>query len=170
MKWLWSKLSCNIYGIHSCATLWKKLGFRTPRAQEVVCSGVDHHGSRQILSAAFMALSLELLVLYVRYCRGKSEVPTDSGYFSWVASEVKDSVYLFLFDMCWTFLFAFALYTEAIRKNNHVNMLAAHCAFCPLFYGRHHPKHQEIHLRDMCGKVSYPQILQIIWRIQNHSP
>ena len=115
LQYLWNPFMCHFV---------KKLGFRTPRAQEVVRNSVDHHRSRQILSAAFMALSLELLAPYVRYPRGKSEIPTGSEYFSWVASEVKDGVYLFLFDMCWTFLLAFELYTEAVRKNNHVNMLA----------------------------------------------
>ena len=37
------------------------LGFRTPRAKQVVKEGIDHHCSRQILEACLEAISKELL-------------------------------------------------------------------------------------------------------------
>ena len=90
---------------------------------------------------------------------GEEIAPTVCGYLKWFENEVKDHTYIFLFDVCWTFLLAFVLYNESVRKNNHSNMMAARTARCPLLYGRHHPKYQEIHLRDMCDRACYPSKL-----------
>ena len=53
-----------------------KLGFRTPKAQNVVKSGIDHHRSQQILAALLNALSRELIIPYVRYCITHNVTPT----------------------------------------------------------------------------------------------
>jgi len=63
---------------------------------------------------------------------------------------------MFLYDMCLTFLLAFKLYNEAIRKNNHDNMMAARIFFAPLFFAGSHPKYQELHVRDLIDPVQYP--------------
>ena len=44
------------------------LGYRTPHAKDVVCEGIDHHRTRQILSACLKALSRKLVLPYVHEC------------------------------------------------------------------------------------------------------
>ena len=137
----------------------KELGFRSPKAQDIVRKGIDHHRSRQILGAILEALSCELLVPFVKLCKLDGVEATTTGYFSWVESNVLDPVYLFLFHMCFTFILSFHLYNKATRKNNHTNMMAARVAYAPFFFGTPHPKYRELHLRDMCQRVQYPQEL-----------
>lgn len=108
------------------------LGFRTKKAQDVVKRGTNHHRSKQILFTFFHSVLKELLVVYIRTLPGNAIVSAES-YNNWVQNAVTDPNYMFLHDLCRTFLVAFILYNEAIRKNNHGNMMAARIFFAPLF-------------------------------------
>ena len=136
------------------------LGFRSPRAQEIIHNGVDHHRSRQIISTLLNAFSKELIRPFVLEQRRKGEDADVNKYFEWLRGEVKDPNYIFAWRVCFTFLLAFQLYTESVRKNNHEHMLAARSAFAPLFYGRNHPRYRELHLRDMLDRVQCPDELK----------
>lgn len=136
------------------------LGFRSPRAQQVIFNGVDHHRSRQILTTFLFALSKELIRVFVVDQLGKGEEPTVQRYFDWFANEVQDSNYVFAWYACFRYLLAFHMYTESVRKNHHEHMLAARTAFAPLFYGRNHPKYREVHLRDMMDRAQCPEELK----------
>ena len=59
-----------------CKDVAKRLGFKTPRALDVVKRGVDHHRSRQILGIVFEALWHELVVLFVRASIAEETVPS----------------------------------------------------------------------------------------------
>ena len=133
----------------------KRLGFRTPRAQEVVKRGVDHHRSRQILTALLEAISKELLVLYVRDSHANNTETSVQNYYQWVARVVNDN-YIYMYYMAFTALLAFSLYNAAIRKNNSSLMMASRTVFTPLFHGRPHPKYQEIMLQDTCLRTMVP--------------
>ena len=129
------------------------LGFRSPRAQDVIHNGVDHHRSRQILTTFFHSLSKELLKPYVQQYTN----PTADHFMSWVESEeVSDPNYLFAWRVCFSYLLAFTLYTEGVRKNNHDHMMAARVVFAPLFFGRNHPRYRELHMRDLMDRVQCP--------------
>ena len=133
----------------------KKLGFRTPRALDVVRRGVDHHRSRQLLATALEAITKELLVCYVRdshYC--DVEVSAES-YYQWL-STVKNANYIFWYYMAFTALLAFSFFNAAVRKNNSSLMMASRTVFTPLFYGRPHAKYQELLLRDACLRTMMP--------------
>jgi rubrerythrin len=144
LKFCWEPLFCQIA---------KMLGFRTQKAQDVVKNGIDHHRSMQIVRIVLQALSLELVVPYVRI---HPEDPTPAGYMSWVNQHVVDPTYLLLWHLCFAFLLSLQLYNEVTRKNNSDNMLAARVVFAPLFFGRRHRLYQELHLRDMVERVQYP--------------
>ncbi len=142
LEYLWYPVAANVA---------KALGFRTPRALEVVKKGTDHHRSKQIISVLLHSLASELLLPYVR----QSENPTADDYFRWLHS-VENSGYIFYFHMTFTCLFSFQLYIEGTRKNHSTAMMAARTAFTPLFYGKAHPKYQELLLRDQVMRVQAP--------------
>ena len=137
-----------------------QLGFRTDRALEVVRKGIDHHRSRQILSCLQEALSLELLVPFVKLCKLDGIVPSVQGYTTWLQHDVKDPVYMYCFFMCYYLLLGFHVYTEGTRKCNSNTMMAGRVAFIPLFFARQHPKYRELHLRDMVQRVTAPPDVQ----------
>ena len=134
----------------------KTLGFRSPKAQEVLKTGVDHHRSRQILEILLQALSSELLLPYFRESLQEPSQLTAECYQRWIEEKVKNNNYMFLYHLTFSFLLAFHLYTEAVRKNYSKRIMAARVTFCPLFYTSHHPKYQYIHLRDLYQRVQYP--------------
>ncbi len=122
-----------------------ELGFRSPKAKEVVKKGANHHRTRQILGTLLDAVSLELLFDYVK----TDPTPSAERYLKWVDEEVENPSYMFLFDLCFTYLLAFHLLTESVRKNHAERMLAAQVTGGTLFYVRHHPKYRELILRDL---------------------
>ena len=93
------------------------LGFRTPRAKQVVKEIIDHHRSRQILEVCLAAVSKELLTQYVRDCMKNNITPNAESYQIWL-SNVKDHTYLFYYHVTFLFFLSFHLLTEAVRKNN----------------------------------------------------
>ena len=137
------------------------LGFRTKKAQDVVKRGADHHRSKQILFTLFKALAHELIVPYVRLSLQQGGVMSVESFYGWVNDSVVDPNYLYLFDMCFTFLLAFKMYNEGVRKNHHEVMMASRIFFAPLFFAGTHPKYQELHVRDLCDRVQYPDDLTI---------
>ena len=151
LEYLWSPVIKDVA---------KSLGFRTPRALDVVRRGMDHHRSHHILTIVFEALSQELLNLFVRACLHEGTNVSDVKFFAWL-SEVENSTYLFLLHMNFTFLLSIHLYTAAIRKNNSSIIMASCTAFAPLFYGKSHGKYQELLLRDMCMRVNMPQEVRL---------
>lgn len=136
------------------------LGFRSPKAQQVVKSGTNHHRSRAILSCMLEALTRELLLPYIKVCIAQKQKTSSLGFFQWIDTQVKNPNYHFLCDFTFTYLLAFHLYNEATRKSHSQRMLAARVAFAPLFYIRHHPIYQELHLRDLHHLASYPPELR----------
>ena len=71
LKLLWHPLTSQLASL---------LGFRTPRAKDVVREGIDHHRTRQILSVCLEALSKELVLPYVRECIRNEEEVSVEGY------------------------------------------------------------------------------------------
>ncbi len=133
----------------------RALGFRTPRAQDVFRTGVDHHRSRQALSVLLDALSEELLVPYVRHCLKHKIPPSALNYFTWLQS-VQNGSYIYMFHMTFTHLLAFKLFNAGVRKNYSQVMMVARAALVPLFYGKHPPMYHVLLLRDMCMRVNSP--------------
>lgn len=137
----------------------KQLGFRTPKAQQVVLNGVDHHRSKQLLSCSLEAISKELVVPYVRHCIQMKEEPCNYGYQLWVENVVTDPTYMFLYHVTFTYLLSFHLYNEATRKNHSLRMMASRIQLSKLFYSFNHRKYQKLLLRDLCQRVQMPDTL-----------
>ena len=135
-------------------------GFRSPWAQQVIFNGVDHHRTRQILTTLLHALSKELVRPYVQQQRMNGNEADADRSFDWFEKDVRNPNYIFAWRICFTYLLAFYMYTESIRKNHHQLMIAARVGFAPLFYGRNHPRYRELHLRDMLDRVQCPTELQ----------
>ena len=134
------------------------LGFRTPRAKDVVRKGIDHHRTRQILSVCLEALSKELVLPVVRECIRNEEEVSVEGYQKYFKN-VQNRSYIFFYDIAFSYLLSFHLLTGAIRKNNSWRILAARIQFAPLFYSFHHPKYQQLHLRDIWQRSQMPEPL-----------
>ena len=96
------------------------LGYRTPHAKDVVCEGIDHHRTRQILSVCLEALSKELVLPYVHECIRNEEEVSVEGYQKYFKN-VQNQSYIFFYDIAFSYLLSFHLLTEAIRKNNSQN-------------------------------------------------
>ena len=136
------------------------LGFRSPKAQHVVRVGSNHHRSRQILGCLLESLSCEIMVPFVDFCKQINTCPSVQGYFEWLHKEVNDHMFIFLHQYCFTYLLAFHLFNESVRKNNLEFMLAARVELASLVFATKHPKYQEIHVRDMFNWVKYsPDII-----------
>ena len=134
------------------------VGFRTPRAKDVVREGIDHHRTRQILSVCLEALSKELVLPFVHECIRNEEEVSVEGYRKYFKN-VQNQSYIFFYDIAFSYLLSFHLLTEAIRKNNSRRILAARIQFAPLFYSFHHPKYQQLHLRDIWQRAQMPEPL-----------
>ena len=104
LKFLWQPLF---------STLASLLGFRTPKAKEVMKAGIDHHRSRQILFITLEALTKELLFPYVHHSIRSDQSPMNEAFESWLEN-VKDQSYLFYFHITFSYLLAFQLFTEAV--------------------------------------------------------
>ena len=94
-----------------------------------------------MLGCTLEALSCERVHSFVLPCKENDVEWTTAAYFDWVA-EVDDPVYVFLYQMCFTFSLEFHLYNEAVQMNNSTNMMASRSAFAPLCYGIPHPKYR----------------------------
>ena len=150
LKLLWEPLISHVSSL---------LGFRTPRAKQVVREGIDHHRNRQILSVCLDAISKELLVPFVRDSIKNDRDPTAEFYQEWL-SHVEDRSYLFYYHITYSYLLSFHLLTEGVRKNNSNHIMAARIQFAPLFCSFQHPKYQQLYLRDIWQRVQMPEILQ----------
>ena len=146
LKLLWEPILSHVVSL---------LGFRTPRAKQVVKEGIDHHRSRQILEVCLEAISKELLTPYARDCMKSNTTLNAEGYQIWL-SNVKDRTYLFYYHVTFSFLLSFHLLTEAVGKNNADHIMVARVQFAPLFFSFHHPRYQHFFMRDICQRVQIP--------------
>ena len=71
LQLLWEPFSCDFA---------KLLGFCTPRAQEVMKNGIDHHLSRYILQSTLEALTKQLLVPFVKECIKFGKETTETNF------------------------------------------------------------------------------------------
>ena len=71
------------------------LGFKSPKAQEYIRRGADHHKLWHMLEILYISFTLELMVPYVKECKSIDRQPTCNGYWEW-CSEVENSNYLYM--------------------------------------------------------------------------
>ena len=67
---------------------------------------------------------------------------------------------MFYYHVTFSYLFAFNLYTEAVTKNQSLQMLAARIEIAPLFYSYQTLKYQQLYLGDLFQRVQMPPVFQ----------
>ena len=77
------------------SSLGNVLGFKSTKAQAYLQKGADHHKLWHLLEIAYVSLSMELMVPYVRHCLSKNAVPSVDGYWNW-SGEIKDPNYRYI--------------------------------------------------------------------------
>ena len=86
-------------------TLGVILGFKSPKAQEYLKKGADHHKLWHFYETLYISLSLELIVPYVRECLSTERKPTCDGYWLWCES-IADPNYIYIQHSVFTYLHA----------------------------------------------------------------
>ena len=89
------------------------LGFKTPRAQEYLKKGSDHHKSWHFLEILYVSLSLELVVHYVKDSIASEEQPTITGYWKW-CEDIEDPNYIYIQHAIFTHLHALMMLRAGI--------------------------------------------------------
>ena len=86
-------------------TLGVILGFKSPKAQEYLKKGADHHKLWHFYEILYISLSLELIVPYVRECISTERKPKCDGYWLWCES-IADPNYIYIQHSVFTYLHA----------------------------------------------------------------
>ena len=128
------------------------VGFESPKAQLYCKKGSDHHKTWNLLEIMYYSLTEELLIEYVKSCKSNNADVSVQGYWDW-SENVKDPNYNYLQQTVFTYLHALMLFRTGVRHNNVTSIKAAMMRFTPMFYGRHHPKYQDILYRDLRDQV-----------------
>ena len=76
-------------------TLGKILGFQSPKAEEYLKKGSDHHKAWHYLELIYYSLSLELVVPYVKECIKIKSNPTANGYWN-SCEDLQNQNYIYL--------------------------------------------------------------------------
>ena len=135
------------------------MGYKSIKAQVACKSASDHHKSWQLLQIFLYGTADELITPYILYCKDNNSKPSLSNYYEWLA-QVKNSNYLFMQDVVFTYVYALFLFRSGVRRNNSEVLLAARTKFSPLFYGLNMTNYQEIDYRDIKMRLLAPPEIQ----------
>lgn len=72
-----------------------ELGFKSPKALQYLYKGADHHKLWHLFEIIYPALALELLVPYVKFCKGVQTEQSCEGYWVW-SKDITDPNYLYM--------------------------------------------------------------------------
>ena len=84
-------------------TLGYQLGFRSPKAQEYLRRGSDHHKSWHFLEILYVAITLELVTPYVKESLSSGRIASCEGYWQWCES-LLDPNYVYMHHMVLTYM------------------------------------------------------------------
>lgn len=86
-------------------TLGSELGFKSPKAQQYLQKGSDHHKTWHFLEILYCSLSMELVVPYIETCLTTKIEPSTNGYWDW-CEKVQDPNYIYAQHSVFTHLHA----------------------------------------------------------------
>ena len=86
-----TKLNWDIF----VGKLGYELGFKSPKAQQYLHKGADHHKLWHLLEILYTGLGLELMVPYVKECILTKTPVSCKGYWDW-STNVKSSNYIYI--------------------------------------------------------------------------
>ena len=95
--------------------LGRILGFVSPKAQDYLKKGADHHKAWHFFEILYTSLSLELVVPYVRECFELGQRPSCIGYWKW-CQELADPYYIYLQQCVLTYLHAMVMLRAGIIR------------------------------------------------------
>ncbi len=123
----------------------------------------DHHKGMTLARIARKAITLELLVPYVRMCLSSSDNTSNMSpahFLKFVMSQVKNKTYLFMADITFELMDAMFLYHCGIRCGDQEFMDAGRNKFAKVWYGRRHPMYRELEMTDTLQNLRIPDQLK----------
>ena len=102
-------------------TVGMSLGFNSPKAQEYLKKGSDHHKLWHLLEIMYGAITLELLVPYVKEFKQQQKTATCDGYWLW-SQDVKDPNYCYLQTAVLTHLHALMMLRAGDYIHSKINL------------------------------------------------
>ena len=132
-----------------------QLGFQSPKAQQYLLKGSNHHKSWQLMKVLYTAFSLELVYPYVTEIQKLDKTPTVEGYWQW-SEQVKNPNYVYIQHMMFTYLHALMMLRAGVRKCNHKLVQNARTKTAELFFGGNHPIYQKIIVEDAIATTLMP--------------
>ena len=140
------------------STLGFELGFKSPKAQEYLRKGSDHHKTWHFLEIIYTSVALELSVPYARHCLAINIQPSADHYWEW-CDKIEDPNYIYLQHMIFTYLHSLMMLRSGIRKCNFGLVHNAKTKISQLFFGRKHPIYQNVFYSDAVDHVLMPEAL-----------
>ena len=120
-----------------------ELGFKSPKAQEYIKKGSDHHKLWHFMEIIYVSLTLELVVPYVKYALNLKEIPSTEEYWSWCNS-LECPNYIYMQEMTLTYLHSLMLLRSGVRKSNAIAVQDSVAKLSHLIFNRNHPIYQNI--------------------------
>ena len=142
--------------------LGQELGFKSPKAQEYLKKGSDHHKNWHFLEILYISISLELVTTYVKHCiASNGERPSVIGYWKW-SQLVEDPNYIYMQHMFLTYLHALMILRVGVRKCNAEVVQDAKSKLSHLIFGSNHPIYRHILFRDAMDDILMPPDLKCL--------
>ena len=142
-----------------CSLVGYELGFRSPKAQEFLKKGFDHHKTWQFLEIIYVILSLELVTPYVKYCLAERKKAFTEGYWEW-CNDIIDPNYVYIQHMVMTYLHALMMLRLGVRKSNAGAITDAKAKLSGLIFGGNHPIYQNLMYYEVLDAVLMPSELR----------
>ena len=130
-------------------------GFNSEKALKYAKAASDHHKMWDILEAKYIALTDELLTPYIRLSLESGQNPSVRGYWKF-AQKVKNNNYIFMQHLTFTILHSMMLLRTGTRNGDAESIHAARSKLLLLFFGRNHPKYQQILSHEIKTEVLMP--------------
>ena len=87
------------------SVLGYELGFKSPKAQDYLHKGADHHKTWHFLEILYTSISFELITPYVKECISLGLKPSSNSYWDWCANVI-DPNYVYIQHMAFSYLHA----------------------------------------------------------------
>lgn len=91
------------------------MGFRSPKAQEYLKKGSEHHQLWHYLEIIYVSLGMELVVPYVQYCKEIGVFPDCNAYWDW-CEDFQNRNYLYMQYSVFTHLHTLMMLHADINK------------------------------------------------------
>ena len=132
-----------------------ELGFHSPKAQEYLKKGSDHHKTWYSFAILYVVLTLELLTPYVKESLNNGRPSSTDGYWEWCAN-ITDSNYGHVQDMIFSSLHTFMMFRVGTRTCNSQLIFNGKTKINELFYAGKHPIYQNIMFQTYYDEINMP--------------